>query len=119
MYLDMELKMHLPVKGYITQLRDSDRKQCYKEAESSSIACRGNATSATLAGRRGIGTGDIGRDGKVLRQCQVCALRELKKKMKLSHTSHNDSTICGEMSKQPEGLPDKGCHHLHRRPTES
>jgi hypothetical protein len=80
MYLDMELKMHLPVKGYITQLRDSDRKQCYKEAESSSIACRGNATSATLAGRRGIGTGDIGRDGKVLRQCQVCALRELKKK---------------------------------------
>lgn len=72
----MKPKIDLPVNGYI-YVGDSDSKQRYKEAQSASIAsCSGDFTSATLAGRRGIGTGDIGRDGKVLSQCQVCALRE-------------------------------------------
>jgi hypothetical protein len=68
---------------------DSGRKQCYEEAERASISRRCDSTSATLTtgavaiggiaasgvgGRSRIGTGDIGRDGKVLRQCQVCAL---------------------------------------------
>ena len=69
---------------YIARLGDSDRKQCYKESESASIACHGHSTCATLAGRRGIGTGDIGCDGKVLRQSQVCALRE---KNEIQYTS--------------------------------
>jgi hypothetical protein len=62
-----------------TCFTDSDRKQRYKEAESTSttIPCRGEPTGATLARsvRRGIGTRDIGWDGKVLRQCQVCTLQ--------------------------------------------
>ena len=52
-----------------TRLGDSDCKQRYKETDKASIACHGDSTSATLAGR--IGTGDIGWDAKVLRQCQV------------------------------------------------
>jgi hypothetical protein len=52
-----------------TRLGDSGCKQRYKETDKASKACHGDSTSATLAGR--IGTGDIGWDGKVLRQCQV------------------------------------------------
>lgn len=75
-----------------TWLGDSDCKQRYKETDKASIACHGDSTSATLAGR--IGAGDIGWDGKVLRQCQVRALRDKKKKKeKLSHTSHMTQTI--------------------------
>jgi hypothetical protein len=68
---------------------DSGRKQRYEEAECTSISRRCDPASAALTvgaisiggivacgigGRRHIGTGDIGRDGKVLRQRQVCAL---------------------------------------------
>lgn len=69
-------------------MSDSGRKQRYEEAERASISRRGDSTSATftagavviggavsgVGGRSHIGTGDIGGDRKVLRQCQVCAL---------------------------------------------
>jgi hypothetical protein len=69
-------------------MSDSGRKQRYEEAKRASISRRCDSTSATLTagavaigsavgavgGRGRIGTGDIGRDGKVLRQCLVCAL---------------------------------------------
>jgi hypothetical protein len=67
---------------------DSGRKQRYEDAERASISRRCDSTSATptagataiggavsgVGGRSYIGTGDIGRDRKGLRQCQVCAL---------------------------------------------
>ena len=65
-----------------TCFTDSDRKQRYKEAESTSTTkpCHGEPTGAIgSVSRREIGTGDIGWDDKVLRQCQVCALHENRK----------------------------------------
>jgi hypothetical protein len=68
---------------------DSGCKQRYEEAKRASISRRCDPTGSTLTagavvtggiaassvgGRSHIGTGDIGRDGKVLRQCQICAL---------------------------------------------
>jgi hypothetical protein len=83
---------------------DSGRKQRYEEAERASISRRCDSTSAILTagavaisgivasgvgGRSRIGAGDIGRDGKVLRQCQVCALGGRRT------FSHKQLTICG------------------------
>jgi hypothetical protein len=42
----------------------------------------GGIAASGVGGRSHIGTGDIGRDGKGLRQCQVCALG---RKRRFSH----------------------------------
>jgi len=101
---------------------DSSRKQRYEEAERASISRRCDSTSATLTtgavaivgavsgvgGRGHIGTGDIGRNGKVSRQCQVCALVENR----YSVTTTYD---LWRMSERPEVLPGRGYRHLHYR----
>jgi hypothetical protein len=80
------LPVHQKCSYYVS---DSGRKQRYEEAECASISRRCDPTGAALTvgaiaiggiaasgigGRSHVGTGDIGRDGKVLRECQVCAL---------------------------------------------
>jgi hypothetical protein len=96
---------------------DSGRKQRYEEADRASISRRCDSTSATLTagavaiggrvGRVGrsrhIGTGDIGRDGKVSRQCQVCALGGKRR-------FSNDNVRYVE---DEEDLPGRGYLHLH------
>lgn len=78
-------------------MSDSGCKQSYEEAERASISrccdptgsaltagavAIGGIAASGVGGRSRISTGDIGRDGKVLRQYQICALGG---KRKFSH----------------------------------